>query len=655
MIRCVGIEYRDFPLVEWTLYFKNTGTADTPILADIQPLDLQIERPAGASSEANEFRLHHHTGSPARPDDFQPHISGLGPGVEKRIAAAGGRSTNSDMSYFNVEVPGGDGLIMAVGWPGQWAARFVRDPENHLRIVAGQEQTHFKLLPGEEVRTPLIVLQFWQGDRVRSQNIWRRWMMAHSLPKPGGKAMPPGSMTCTSDFYPGMRSTAADEIKYADAYAKANCRLDYWWIDAGWYSCGNDWTKVGTWQPDPERYPHGIKEVSDFVHSKGMKLVVWFEPERVAGGTQLADEHPDWVLGGKGGGLLNFGNPDAWKWITDHVDKMITQQGIDLYRQDFNMDPLDFWRRNDAPDRQGITEIKHVTGLLAYWDELLRRHPNMPIDCCASGGRRNDLETLRRAFPLLQSDYRFEPHGTQGHNYGISTWIPYHGTGVWITNDNEVRSHWCSWVGFGIKEPLSPNADWAKYNRMVDEWRKGNVYFAGDYYPLTPYSLDKTAWMGWQYDSPERGEGLVQAFRHAESGDETLMAKLQGLQPDVYYVLQSIDGSTNSEMTGRELAEKGLPIVIKDKPGSAVFTVQETVASRRRTDSTVDRRRGANEERRAKCIERERFECSVSEVRLAGTTTRASVCRYEGAFVIAVGVFVDAMQAASRRRGMEMR
>ena len=44
VVRCVGIEYRDYPCVEWTLFFKNTSDKDTPILSDIQALDLQIER-----------------------------------------------------------------------------------------------------------------------------------------------------------------------------------------------------------------------------------------------------------------------------------------------------------------------------------------------------------------------------------------------------------------------------------------------------------------------------------------------------------------------------------------------------------------------------------------------------------------------------------
>jgi len=33
-VRCVAIEYHDFPTVEWTLDFTNRGTNDTPTLAD---------------------------------------------------------------------------------------------------------------------------------------------------------------------------------------------------------------------------------------------------------------------------------------------------------------------------------------------------------------------------------------------------------------------------------------------------------------------------------------------------------------------------------------------------------------------------------------------------------------------------------------------
>ena len=202
-------------------------------------------------------------------------------------------------------------------------------------------------------------------------------------------------------------------------------KLDYWWMDAGWYEHhGGGWPKVGTWFVDTNRFPHGLKAISDYAHKNGIKILVWFEPERVASGTWLTKNHPEWILGGEKGGVLNLGNKEALSWLIEHIDNLIITQGIDLYRQDFNIDPLNYWRANDAPDRQGITEIKYVMGFLYFWDELRRRHPNMLIDSCASGGRRNDVETMRRAVPLWRSDYAIEPTGTQCMTYGISMWLP---------------------------------------------------------------------------------------------------------------------------------------------------------------------------------------------------------------------------------------
>ena len=67
--------------------------------------------------------------------------------------------------------------------------------------------------------------------------------------------------------------------------------------------------------------------------------------------TWLPNNHPEWIFGGKNGSLVNFGNPDAWKWIVNRVDDLLVSEGIDIYRQDFNMDPLPHWRANDAADR----------------------------------------------------------------------------------------------------------------------------------------------------------------------------------------------------------------------------------------------------------------------------------------------------------------
>jgi len=578
VVRCIAVEYLDFPTVEWTLHFENPGRADTPILEKIQALDINWRRMGNP-----EFLLHHATGSQASPSDYQPLKSPLPPGTAKRITAAGGRPTNSDMSYFNLQW-GKQGMIVVVGWPGQWAAEFIRDAGNGIRVRAGQELTHFKLLPGEKVHSPLIVLQFWKGDRIRAQNVWRRWMMAHSMPKPGGKLPPPQLVAASSRAYNEMiEANEANQIMHINRYLEEKLKLDYWWMDAGWYVQERGWPQVGTWQIDRRRFPKGFKPISDHAHSKGIKTLVWFEPERVAAGTWLAETHPEWILGGAQGGLLNLGNQNAWNWLVGHVDKLLTDEGIDLYRQDFNMDPLNYWRRNDAQDRQGITEIKHVTGYLAYWDELRRRHPDMLIDSCASGGRRNDLETMRRAVPLWRSDYAFEPIGHQCMTYGISFWLPYHGTGTVACAD-------ASYYGSG-KTPVEPYAFWSNatpslglgidirvrdldyetLRRLVDQWRQISPCYFGDYYPLSPYSQAKDAWIAWQFDRPDLGTGVVQAFRRTDSFYEAARFQLRGLKAEARYVLTNVDGSNTHEATGRELIENGLRVSINQQPGVAVI------------------------------------------------------------------------------------
>jgi alpha-galactosidase len=602
-VRCVAVAYQDFPTVEWTLHFSNKGSADTPIIEDIQALDTRFER-----RSPGEFVLHHQTGGLATPGDYQPFETTLGPGAEQTIATCGGRPTNSNLPYFNIEWPG-QGLIVVVGWSGQWAARFSRDQGDGLAVRAGQELTHFALHPGEEVRGPLIVLQFYDGDWIRGQNLWRRWMVAHNLPRPGGKLPPPLLTPCSSHQFGEMINADEDnQILFINRYLEESLQPDYWWMDAGWYVNDGTWVNTGTWEVDTKRFPRGLRAISDHAHAKGVKILVWFEPERVTPGTWLYQHHPEWLLAPANlpedlayqarWRLLDLGNPQARQWLTDHVHRLLTEQGIDLYRQDFNMDPLCFWRANDAPDRQGITEIRYVEGYLAYWDELRRRHPGMLIDSCASGGRRNDLETLRRAVPFIRSDHLFEPVGQQCHMYGISLWMPYNGTGAvdresikqskiippfWLPNDGSRELESDTYLFRSIMSPhITPcwdlrdrHLDYEMFRRLVRHWRQVAPNYYGDYYPLTPYSLDNSVWMAWQFDRPEIGEGMVQAFRRADCADASARLKLRGLEADARYLVQELDARRSRQLGGKHLMERGLLVNIAERPGAAVIAYKQ--------------------------------------------------------------------------------
>lgn len=558
-VRCVAVEYADYPLVEWTVYFKNTAQAtDTSILEQVQGLDIRLER-AGDS----EFVLHGCLGDSNLPKSYQPFTQELASNAQVKFAPLAGRPTSGVFPYYNLQAQGG-GWIVVVGWPGQWSAQFQRDADRGLQLTAGQESTYLYLKPGEEIRTPLMALLFWQGtDVVRAQNLWRRWFMAHNIPRYGGQV--PSIMAHMQ--VPNEENGMFEAVK---AFNEAGVKIDICWRDAGWYPCNGDWVNTGTWEIDPKPFPHGFRPFSDWIHTQGKKLIVWFEPERVTPGSWLYEQHPEWLLSPAGmpNSLLNLGNPEARAWLIDHVDKLLTEQGIDYYRQDFNMDPLYHWHSNDADDRQGLTENLHVQGYLAYWDELRRRHPDMLIDSCASGGRRNDLETLRRAVPLLRSDYQFGPAtslGNQGHTYGISSWIPYYGSGVYSSDPYDARSFYMPCFGVGIE--IKPADAKAAY----DECRQVAPYMLGDYYPLTPYNLDPAQWIAWQFDRPDLGEGMVQAFRREDSPTESVSYKLFGLDPAAQYEVTDADTNQVTRATGRELAETGLPVRIARQRAAALL------------------------------------------------------------------------------------
>jgi alpha-galactosidase len=283
-VRCVVVQYKDFPTVEWTVYLKNTGSTDTPIIDQVEALDTHLKRAA-----TSEFLLHHNAGSWPGAACYAPYETPLARGLMKRISASGGRPTNTDMSYFNLEL-GGEGVIIVVGWPGQWEAQFHRDDREGLRVRCGQEITHLKLHPGEEIRTPLMVLQFWKGDWIDSQNVWRRWMIKHNLPRPGGRPLAPMFSAQSGYCYSWMYEATEENQKwFIDRYLELGTQINYWWMDTGWFYVQGVpekemtdelkalkqgdrlWEKFGIWEVNRVRFPRGIRAVSDYAHSKGVR------------------------------------------------------------------------------------------------------------------------------------------------------------------------------------------------------------------------------------------------------------------------------------------------------------------------------------------------------------------------------------------------
>ncbi len=578
-IRCDIKQYLDLPAIEWVLHLKNTGKSDTAIIEQIRPLDIQI-------NGGDNFTIHHSLGDDNSAKSFAPVYDVLsadkpGPLV---LAPKGGRSSDGNMPYFNIEWKN-NGIAAAIGWSGEWESDFEVKKTGKLQFRAGQQLTHLKLHPSETIRTPRILFVFWNGDdQIKGNNLFRQVMIKHYMPRRDGKLVL--APIC------GSVNWAEPNGNYEKPHIKvmqplADLGVEVFWSDMDpqqWYPKGFP-EGTGTWEPDRSKYPNGLKPVGDTAKAAGLGYLLWFEPERVHPGSKIDIDHPAYVMKPKDewSQLFRLHDEKARKWLTDYIDVQITDAGINWLRWDFNIEPLGFWRRNDEPDRQGITEIRHIEGLYAMWDELRARHPELVVDNCASGGRRIDIETCMRGLPLWHSDMQCfgpKPDADQLQNGGLNLWVPMHGCGSFELEPSYIfRSQMTAGnILLTLNSKKLIESDNAKIidsaKKSVALYKKLRPYMVGDFYPLFVHSDSDAVWYGYQFDNPNIKAGYAMLFRREKNAESTKAIALRGIDPNATYEISYEDTTEKKTISGSELCN--LTIDIPSAPGSAIVYYAQT-------------------------------------------------------------------------------
>ena len=597
--------YRPQQAVMWVLRFKNTGREKSKTIANVRTTDLLLHNNVTAP-----FTLHYTRGSNAGPDDFAPYQRVLDGTDELVLRPEGGRSSQLNFPFFNIDTGSGHGMIAAIGWTGTWKANFKPEGEGRLQFATGIDRLNTWLNAGESVRSSSVCLMFWQGnDFIDGQNQWRQFVLSCLTPRIDGK---PYRYPITTSFnygdpYPCNEYSCLDEdyaLALIERYKQFNLVPKVFWLDAGWYTEsarvkeGKNWyNTVGNWVVDSDRFPNGLKPISDAIHAIGSEFLVWFEPERIFKGSRWSKELPKQWLMDAGEGtesyLFNLADTAAVSWLSNYINKFMDDNGIDHYRQDYNIEPAGFWYHNDPEGREGITENHYVEGLYTYWDNILRHHPRGFIDNCAGGGRRLDLETLQRSAPLWRTDYRYgEPVGYQTHTFGLALWLPQTGTGLMQTDKFTTRSSMGSTVIYSWKI-TEPENNLLEMRKLMDEIEELRPYYFEDYYPLTStqHILGDSVWLAYQLNSRSANDGIVVAFRRATAPDSTCVVRLRGLDAKRTYTLTDRDSRRSFTRTGAELA-RGLQLVLPEKRSSLVLMYTaaasavpaQTKASKRKTN-----------------------------------------------------------------------
>jgi alpha-galactosidase len=205
------------------------------------------------------------------------------------------------------------------------------------------------------------------------------------------------------------------------------------------------------------------------------------------------------------------------------------------------------------------------------------------IDNCASGGRRIDLETTSRSYPLWRSDYpcngRANPVADQIETAGLSLYVPQHTAGTWEFDPYSFRS--VATMGTSLCPDIrNKDLPLDAVKLAIGEVKELRPLYFGDYYPLLVINDNEQAWCGWQFDRPELGKGFAVAFHRSKSPYAVADVNLHGLDPKAKYEVEFRESYAAKEkrtMTGMELARQR--VEIGSAPGSMLIVYRKVEKS----------------------------------------------------------------------------
>ncbi|MEU4194935.1 alpha-galactosidase [Kribbella sp. NPDC026611] len=327
-------------------------------------------------------------------------------------------ATDGDVAY---------GVQLA--WSGSWEMSADVDTTGLLRIQAGRRPSSLgvRLGPGETWDSPKAVGACSAEGSDGLARVFHEYERAVSR-----KRTP--RVLYNSWFATEFDIRAEHQLELARRAASIG--VETFVVDDGWFVGRSDDTAgLGDWEVDPRKFPNGLDGFIAQLHGLGLDFGLWIEPESVSPKSQLAQEHPEWILRTAGQEpvlvrnqlLLDLSRDDVVEFVWSTLDRLLTTYDIKYLKWDANRPRL------DSGDQRRDLDGQVVTNLYSILDRLRTQHPDVYVEGCAGGGARVDLGMAARVDTLWPSD-NTAPLDRLRIQQGFRTGFAPHLMSSWVTD-----------------------------------------------------------------------------------------------------------------------------------------------------------------------------------------------------------------------------
>ena len=570
-----------------------------------KPVELLEVASASVTLEGDKYLLTHFHGGWA--SEMQTSREMLEFGTKVIESRRGTQTTQTENPSFLVSLntgefseTSGEVVAGALAWSGNFRLSFERDETGLVNILGGISPfaSAYPLKAGESFVTPEMIWT-WSGNGAggasRNMHRWARKVGVYG----GGTVNPTLLNSWEGAYFSFTTPTLTGMIDDAAAMG-----LEMFVLDDGWfgtkYPRNDDHTSLGDWDLCTDKIPEGIDYLASYAHDRGLKFGIWIEPEMVSRVSELAEQHPEWVVQSPGRALyearwqwvLDLANPAVQDFVFGIFDKtMQLAPGIDYIKWDCNRPVYSFGSPYLGAEQDRFY-VEYVQGLYSVMRRIREKYPHVLVQCCSSGGARVDYGAMKYCNEFWTSD-NTDAISRVRIQYATSMIYP---ACAMASHVSAVPNHQS-----GNVTPLKMRFDMAAAGRLGMELQPKNlsaseraladrciksykgfrdVVFNGDLYRLSsPYDTDYYAFM---YVSEDKSKAVVFEFclRYQNRATGTHLIKLQGLDPSRKYLVteQNVDSScwwgNGQSFSGDFLMNGGFNPLLNGSNASAIFLLE---------------------------------------------------------------------------------
>lgn len=338
-----------------------------------------------------------------------------------------GRSSHGFYPQMFFKDEQGYKAAVCIAWSGNWKFELTLEKQHYI-LTAGMTDTNFcKTIMPREVFDSYRVLVVYpkDGSLDNISKAFVKWHRKYNSPKNAEAYKLPVEWNHwwpNDDVYVNEKMFK-ENVDVAVEIGCDICVLDAGWFGTGgsWFSVRGDWNKVNT-----ERFPSGIRALSDYVHSKGIKFGIWCEIESLGVDSDLGNDNPSFIAKRHGEhlGYVCLGGQDAWNWAFSTLEKLIVDYNVDWIKVDFNLDPGYGCNRTDHGHGENDGLYEHYKGLYRLADAIHAKYPLVILEACSSGGLRIDHELLKHFDFNHMSDTDETIHKMKFYHHNLTVFPP---------------------------------------------------------------------------------------------------------------------------------------------------------------------------------------------------------------------------------------